>query len=252
MLQPALVDCEQLRSGLVAQPANSVSSLAFIVAGVWIVGRARRLTVNGDAAVIALVAVAVGIGSVAFHGVADAPSHWLHDTTLLVLLSLVAVKHVGPRTLALSRAAPLLGVGAGSVVLASPNSTTLVAIMLVLCVVASEVALTLRHGSSTIQRSLALMLAFGLLASWLGRTGSVLCRPESVLQLHALWHVTMAVAAAWWVECAIFNAPVACAALDVRDRHDHNRNLCVVRARVGDGSGEGTHDAGVSPPADHE
>ena len=204
ILQLAVVDCEQLRDGFLAQPANSVSSLTFVVAGVWILGRARRHIVNGDAIAIGLVAVAVGIGSFAFHGVADAPSHWMHDTTLLVLLALVAVKHVGPRALSVARAAPITAAGAGSFVFASPNSTTLVAIMLVLCVAAGEVVGTLRHGARIIPRSLAVMLAFGLFASWLGRTGSVLCRPESALQLHALWHVVMAVATVWWVECAIF------------------------------------------------
>ena len=207
--QLAVLDCEQWRPGLLAQPANSVSSLAFVFAGAWILGRARHHIVNGDAIAVGLVAIAVGIGSFAFHGVADAPSHWMHDTTLLVLLALVAVRHVGPRALSVARAAPITGVGAGGFVLASPNSTTLVAIMLILCVSAGEVVSTLRHGARIIPRSLAVMLGVGLFASWLGRTGSVLCRPESALQLHALWHVVMAVATVWWVECAIISTPGA-------------------------------------------
>ena len=208
-MQLALVDCERLRDGLLAQPANSLSSLAFVVAGMWILGRARRHVVNGDAIAVGLVAVAVGIGSFAFHGFADAPSHWMHDTTLLVLLALVAVRHVGPRALSVARAAPVMGVGAGGFVLASPNSTTLVAVVLIVCVAAGEVVNTLRHGARIIPRSLAVMLGVGLVASGLGRTGSVLCRPESALQLHALWHVVMAVATVWWVECAIFSTPEA-------------------------------------------
>jgi hypothetical protein len=207
--QLALVDCEQLRGGLLAQPVNSVFSLAFVVAGVWILVRAQRHIVDLDAITIGLAAVSVGVGSVAFHGVAGAPAHWLHDTTLLVLLGLVAAKHVGPRSISVSRAAPVVAIVAGTVALASPNSTTPIAIMLVLCVAVSEVVATRRQGARLIPRPLAAMLAFGLFASWLGRTGSVLCRPDSVMQIHAVWHLVMAAATAWWAECAILVAPSA-------------------------------------------
>jgi hypothetical protein len=37
-------------------------------------------------------------------------------------------------------------------------------------------------------------LAFGGIAFFLGRSGSPLCRPESLFQWHALWHVLVAVA----------------------------------------------------------
>ena len=207
ILEVALVDCEQLRGGLLAQPANSLSSLAFVVAGVWILVRAQRHIVNLDAIAVGLASLAVGVGSFAFHGIAGAQAHWLHDTTLLTLLGLVAVEHVGPRGLCVARAAPIVVVFAGTSVFASPNSTTLVAVVLVLCVAASEVAAPWRNRVRIIPGPLATMLAGGLCASWLGRTGSVLCRPESVLQLHALWHLVMAAATVWWVECAVLDAP---------------------------------------------
>src|SRR6266511_2456028 len=41
-------------------------------------------------------------------------------------------------------------------------------------------------------------LAVGLTAYLLGRTGGPLCRPESLLQPHALWHLLTAVAMAGW------------------------------------------------------
>jgi hypothetical protein len=39
-------------------------------------------------------------------------------------------------------------------------------------------------------------LALGGLAFLFGRTGSPLCRPGSLLQIHAAWHLLVAVAAA--------------------------------------------------------
>jgi hypothetical protein len=204
VLAAASVDCERMAGGLLTQPANSVSSLAFVVAGVWILVRARHHNRNRDAIAIGLAAVAVGVGSVAFHAVSSSTAHWLHDATLLFLLGLVAVRHVGLRALSLSRAAPAVCIVAGAVVLGFRDSTTLVAIALVICVAASELAATWRNRARLIPPSLATMVAFGLFASWLGRDGSPLCRPDSVLQLHAVWHLVMAAATAWWANCAVF------------------------------------------------
>jgi hypothetical protein len=206
VLAAASVDCERLGGGLLTQPANSVSSLAFVVAGVWILVRALRHNRNREGITVGLAAAAVGVGSVAFHAVSSAPAHWLHDTTLLFLLGLVAARHAGLRSLSVSGAASF---AASSVVLVSPGSTTLVAVMLVLCVAASEVVATRRDGARLIPRSLAAMLAFGLFALWSGRSGSPLCRPDSAFQFHAVWHVVMAAATAWWADCAIFGALTA-------------------------------------------
>jgi hypothetical protein len=40
------------------------------------------------------------------------------------------------------------------------------------------------------------LVALGGLAFLFGRTGSPLCRPGSLLQIHAAWHLLVAVAAA--------------------------------------------------------
>ena len=44
-------------------------------------------------------------------------------------------------------------------------------------------------------------LALGAVANVLSRTGAPLCRPDSLLQGHALWHVLTAVGAALWLAC---------------------------------------------------
>ena len=44
-------------------------------------------------------------------------------------------------------------------------------------------------------------LGLGAVANVLSRTGAPLCRPDSLLQGHALWHVLTAVGAALWLAC---------------------------------------------------
>lgn len=79
-------DCEELRSGWLAQPANAVSSLAFATVGVWLVlrsGRAgfdRRLLVSGGAAMIA-----VGLASFGYHGPQPVGAAPVHNASIAVL-----------------------------------------------------------------------------------------------------------------------------------------------------------------------
>jgi hypothetical protein len=138
-----VADCEQLHDGLLEQPVNALSSLAYVAAGMW-VWRHDRL--QGAAL------VAVGVGSIAYHGFGGTVAHWLHDVTIVVV-AVVAARAV-PRVRRGAAARPWLAAGAAA---------------------AFAVALPLQ--------------AFG-------RTGGPLCRPDSVLQAHAGWHVLTAIALA--------------------------------------------------------
>ena len=55
-------DCEALRDGLLAQPVNSLSSLAYVAAAIVLVRRQPRHRVP------ALALAAVGVGSFLYHG----------------------------------------------------------------------------------------------------------------------------------------------------------------------------------------
>ncbi len=83
-------DCEATRPGLVGQPANTVSSLAFVVASLPIARAARR---RGRPAWMAVaVAPAVeGLGSVAYHGPGGTWSKRLHDGGLVALVGALGV-----------------------------------------------------------------------------------------------------------------------------------------------------------------
>ena len=86
----ALSDCEQIRPGRLGQPANALSSLAFVAAAVPIVRAARR---RGRPAWLAVAAAAVveGVGSVAYHGPGGAGSKRLHDDGLILLAAALGV-----------------------------------------------------------------------------------------------------------------------------------------------------------------
>ena len=82
------IDCELLRPGWAAQPANTASALAFVIVGIGLWRQGSRLP--------AAMSVATGIGSVLFHAAPGGASSWAHDVTLygLVAVALVRVWHL--------------------------------------------------------------------------------------------------------------------------------------------------------------
>jgi hypothetical protein len=83
-VEPVLggTDCELLRVGeLLAQPVNALSSLAYVVAGLWVIRRRRWLGAS---------VVAVGIGSVLYHGPQPPGIRLVHDLTIVGALAGVA------------------------------------------------------------------------------------------------------------------------------------------------------------------
>jgi hypothetical protein len=79
-------DCEQLRGGWLAQPANALSSLAYVAVGIWLLwqsrraGLDRRLLVVGGAAM-----VGVGLGSFGYHGPQPPGAAFLHNGSIWCL-----------------------------------------------------------------------------------------------------------------------------------------------------------------------
>jgi hypothetical protein len=83
-------DCEEIRPGLIGQPANTVSSLAFVLAAVPISRVARR---RGQPAwtAVALASALEGLGSVAFHGPGGRWAKALHDWGLIALVATLGI-----------------------------------------------------------------------------------------------------------------------------------------------------------------
>jgi hypothetical protein len=89
-------DCERIRSGWLAQPANATSSLLFVALGVWLLGRGR--VVPGVAM------AAVGVSSFAYHGPQPGWAHLAHNASIVVL-SVVVLASAVPALIELWRVA---------------------------------------------------------------------------------------------------------------------------------------------------
>jgi hypothetical protein len=160
-------DCERLHDGLIAQPVNTASALAYVAVGAWLVGRGLWSGAPGrpgpgperrPVVVFGLVVAAAGVGSVDFHGPGSPAARLLHDGGLYAVVGFVAWHELVRR-----------GGRAGW----PPDR----------------------------RRAYRLALAATVAGAaywWLGRTGGTWCDPDSLLQGHAAWHVLTAVALAAW------------------------------------------------------
>ncbi len=199
-------DCEAIGDGLLAQPVNALTSLAYVAVAVWVVVWSRRLDPSERryAAAYAAVLAAIGLGSVAFHGPMPSWAKFVHDLPIALLFVVVlaqALAAAGPGR----RGVVALGI-AGTVVALTAGFWFLPGVTIGLSGVVAVAALgaetrrwvarrtppppeTLRAFAGAVG---LFLVAAGLNA--LGRTGGPLCDPETLLQLHGLWHVLGAVA----------------------------------------------------------
>jgi hypothetical protein len=158
-------DCERLHDGLIAQPVNTASALAYVAVGAWLIGRGLRPGAAGRSSpgqprtvAFGVAVAAAGIGSVDYHGPGSPAARLLHDGGLYAVVGLVAwheiARRVGRSRLTLS----------GRVAYRAALATT----------------------------------AAGAACWWAGRTASPWCDPDSLLQGHAAWHLLGATALACW------------------------------------------------------
>jgi hypothetical protein len=186
----AASDCEHCRDGLVTQPANTASSLAYVVAGADLL---RRPDPDRP---FAWAVIAVGLGSVAYHGPGGVAGKWAHDASLIAMLGLLVLTDA---TVADGRAMPdaaIAGVVGAAAVAAHPRTSDYAQGAVGALAVAAEARRHLTQASvREVVVSLPLLTA-GLVLHILGRTDERWCRPGSLLQPHAAWH-TLSAAALW-------------------------------------------------------
>ena len=85
----ALSDCEEIRPGWLGQPANALSSLAFVAAAVPI-WRVSRRPGRRAWALVAAASAFEGIGSVLYHGPGTRSGKVVHDVGLVALVAATA------------------------------------------------------------------------------------------------------------------------------------------------------------------
>jgi hypothetical protein len=197
----ATSDCERCRPGMVSQPVNTASSLAYAAAGAGLLVAARRRPGQGRSATEALgwSLVAVGAGSVAYHGPGGRVGRWAHDASLLAMTGLIALADVHEAGGTAPAPAEVAAVGAVAALAAHPRTSAAAQAATAAGALGAEVHRAVTGGDAAEGRDGALaaaLFAGGLALHVAGRTGRALCRPDSPLQAHAAWHVLSA-AALW-------------------------------------------------------
>jgi hypothetical protein len=196
-------DCEHIGHGLLAQPINTLSSVAYVLAGALLLWRAvaARSSARTACTLYALTVIGVGVGSAAFHGPMPAWGHFAHDLSIAAVLALVIGYDVAlARGATVERGLVIFGVltGASVVVLAAwPDAANGPDALLVAVAIAAELAMARSPaGGVTIGARIwivgAAVLTIAALLNALGRTDGPLCHADSPVQLHAAWHVATA------------------------------------------------------------
>jgi hypothetical protein len=141
-------DCERLQSGLLAQPVNALSSLAYVAVGLWLLRRSRG---QGTLVAVGIAMLGAGQGSFAYHGPQPGWAHVVHDGSALILVALIA----------------------GATVWHTARAST-------------------RRLVFNAWKAAAPWTVLAVAAYVAGRSGSPWCRPSSIWQPHAAWHVLSA------------------------------------------------------------
>jgi len=199
-------DCELIGDGFLGQPVNALTSGAYVLFGIWLVGRALRSRSNELTmeVVYGLTLASVGIGSIAFHGPAPPGARFLHDVTIAAVLAIIAARNLvalsGPNRRRVLALGALIIAAVGSVMTFAPDAGNVLTGVVGAIAVVSEAILyrTGRHRFSSrvarILSTMVLLLVAAAMINLLGRTGGPMCDPESIFQGHGLWHILTAAA----------------------------------------------------------
>lgn len=203
--------CEVHPEGTLRQPANTVSNLGFVLAGLavgWYAGLPHgRLARRGLATSYAAVVVLLGPGSMAMHATQSELGGRLDQLSMYVLAGFAAAyagirlsgRGIGTFAVVLTALVAVCDLIGRAGALPVVNNAGNAAFTVVLVVaVGLEVRLRRRtdrpSGLAWIVSALAAM-AVAFVVWTLSRTGAPLCDPDSWVQGHALWHLLCALAA---------------------------------------------------------
>jgi len=196
--------CEGLRDSLVRQPANTWSSLAFLVVALWVAARLARGVRAGRAALAGAEAglflcalVLVGLGSAFYHASLTFIGQVFDVSGMYLVATFILLHRLGPRFGAPPLVRVLAFVLANGVLMAlqvtTPSLRRIVFGVLLVWALAVEWRSS-RAGRSRLAAAAFLMaLAFAI---WFVDQRRLVCDPGSLIQGHAAWHLLGALAAA--------------------------------------------------------
>ena len=203
-LPPANLElCEADLCGWVTQPANTWSNVGFFLAGAWVLATSRREE-RPLAGAIGWLAIATGLGSIAFHATSTLAGQLVDQSAMLLESAFFVVASLAS-LVALSRARALvlyatLSLGAAAVMLVLPTAGIALFASEMVAFGVLELVL-LRRGPRISYRPLVgvvVLFVVSYAAWWIDRLG-VVCDPDNhVFGLHALWHFLGAASFPFW------------------------------------------------------
>jgi hypothetical protein len=208
---PGAGDCEELRPGPLAQPVNALTSLAYLAAGVDLLGReARHPELPHLSPLFGALLITNGVGGLAFHGPGSRSAKWLHDVALVGTLAFIAF-HDAALLMRTPGRHELTGtiltvIGLGAVFGVRPHGSTAAAAGAGVTAAGLELAvLATSTGRDDPRLRRARRRSAGLLAAaaavnLLSRTGGPWCRPDALVQGHGVWHLLTAAALRAWAQ----------------------------------------------------
>lgn len=206
--------CEAFTGDLVEQPVNTLSNLGFVAVGLWILTFVGRPAAGGnligdDPRITRLygwIAIGLGVGSMAFHATMTEWGGWADLVSMYLFITFFLLYEVRTwqdapadwllrmwvwANVLLAGFQWLVDNGIGKFVFAALIVATLVFNRLV--ATGRGMGRPVRRDQRLFWTGLGLYLA-GNVVWTLSRTNGPLCAPESLLQGHALWHLTSAAA----------------------------------------------------------
>ena len=202
--------CEAIRGGLVAQPINTYSNLAFVLVGFWIAGsagHARERDMNpmlhqrAYPLTFGVATVIIGLGSLFYHASLAFVGQWFDVMgmyllgSFLVLYNIARLRPVRGDVFVLTYAGANIALGILLVV--TPEIRRQLFTGLVVATLVLEVFIwRMRRPRIRYSYLLSAVACFAIgYVIWILDNARLFCAPEGLLQGHALWHVLSAAAA---------------------------------------------------------